>query len=288
MLNCPQDGSAISSELSRIPTFERNYRIRIPGFLRFAKLSGIAAFHKIIIRFYLSLMVFFRYLKTLSAGFKTKTCGRKNGCGEPKWRVAYAARNNTQRIMVFGDSNAYRPGSNKKSWPKLLEAQDSIHLNVFNESCDGRTTRYDIGECNGLSVIAEKLTAHEPLDYVIVILGTNDVKNKYGPPSPAGIAEGMSRIIEIIENHGDGAKPILLTPPPLGNVTSGELTGAQSRIPPVIAEYRLMAMNRYIRLVDIYSIMDINTDLEPDMIHLNALGRQKIADAVFTNLQGTK
>ena len=231
--------------------------------------------------------MFFRYLQTLSAGFKTKIYVRKHGCGELKWRGAYPARNNMQRIMIFGDSNAYRPGDNKEAWPKLLEAKDSIHFNVFNESCDGRTTRYDIGECNGLSVITEKLSIHEPLEYVIVMLGTNDLKNKYGPPSPAGIAEGMSRIIESIEHQGNGAKPILLTPPPLGNVTSGELAGAQSRIPPVIAAYRLMAMNRHIRMVDIYSIMDINTDFESDMIHLNALGRQKIADAVFNNLQRT-
>jgi lysophospholipase L1-like esterase len=187
--------------------------------------------------------------------------------------------------MVFGDSNAYRPGSNKKSWPKLLEAKDPLHLNVFNESCDGRTTRYDIGECNGLNVIAEKLIAHKPLDYVVVVLGTNDVKNKYGPPSPAKIAEGMSRILEIVENHGGSAKPILLTPPPLGNVNSGELAGAQPRIPYVAVEYRRLSRNRNVQLIDIYSTLEVNTDLESDMIHLNAVGRKKIAKTVWANLQ---
>jgi len=187
--------------------------------------------------------------------------------------------------MVFGDSNAYRPGSSKKSWPKLLEAKDPLHLIVLNESCDGRTTRYDIGECNGLSVIAEKLIAHEPLDYVVVVLGTNDVKNKYGPPSPAEIAEGMSRILEIIENHAGGAKPILLTPPPLGNVNSGELAGAQPRIPSVAVEYRRLSRNLNVQMIDIYSILEINTDFESDMIHLNAVGRKKIAKAVWADLQ---
>ena len=193
---------------------------------------------------------------------------------------------NTKRIMVFGDSNAFRPGDGKTSWPKLLEDKDPFHLNVFNESCDGRTTRYDSGECNGLSVIGKKLTEHPPFDYVVVMLGTNDVKTKYGPQSPAEIAEGMSRILDIIENHGRGAEPILLTPPPLGNVTSGELAGAQSRIPPVGVEYRFMAMNRGIRLIDIYSILEIRTDLESDMIHLNAIGRGIVANVVWNELQG--
>ena len=87
--------------------------------------------------------------------------------------------------MVFGDSNAFRPGRSETSWPKLLEARDPRYLNIFNESCDGRTTRYDIGECNSINVIGKKLTSHSPLDYVVVMLGTNDVKNKYGPPSSA-------------------------------------------------------------------------------------------------------
>jgi len=193
----------------------------------------------------------------------------------------------SKRIMVFGDSNAFRPGHGKKSWPKLFEDKDPLHFTIFNESYDGRTTRYDSGECNGLGVINNKLTDHAPLDYIVVMLGTNDLKNKYGPPRPAEIAEGMSRILEIIENHGDGAKPILLTPPPFGNVTTGELAGAKMRIPPVVAEYRRIAMNRDIYLVDIHSIIENNTDLEPDMIHLNAVGRQKIANAVWANFQNS-
>ena len=193
----------------------------------------------------------------------------------------------SKRIMVFGDSNAFRPGHGKKSWPKLLEDKDPFHLNVFNESCDGRTTRYDTGERNGLCVIGKKLAAHTPLGYIVVMLGTNDVKNKYGLPSPSEIAEGMSRILEIIENHGGGAKSILLTPPPLGNVVSGELAGAKSRIPPVVNEYLLFAMNRDVRLIDIYSILETRTDLEPDMIHLSAAGRQKVANAVWSSLQET-
>ncbi|MDB4442849.1 GDSL-type esterase/lipase family protein, partial [bacterium] len=170
--------------------------------------------------------------------------------------------------MVFGDSNSFRPEQSETSWPKLLKDKDPHHLNVFNESYDGRTTRYDLGERNGLSVIGKKLTAQTPLDYVFVMLGTNDVKSKYGPPSTTEIVDGMRQILDIIETRGFGAKPILLTLPPIGNVISGDLAGAQFRIPPVVAEYRLLSINLDIRLIDIHSILDIRTDLESDMIHL--------------------
>lgn len=230
--------------------------------------------------------MFFRYFKKLAAGVKTKTLSRKCGFSKLTWNVDSSDRINIKRIMVFGDSNSFRPERSKTSWPELLEGRDPRHLNVFNESCDGRTTRYDIRECNGLSVIDKKLTAHAPLDYVVVMLGTNDVKSKYGPPSTAGIVNGMRQILDLVKTESREAKPILLTPPPIGNVISGELAGAQPRIPPIIAEYRLLAMSRDIRLIDIHSILEISMDLESDMVHLNTIGRQKVANAVWDNIQG--
>jgi len=264
-----------------------NYRIRRPGFLPFANKipqANLREFHKIVTRFYLSLVMVFRYFRKFADGVKTKACNRKYGFSKPTWNIDMTHRTNIKRIMVFGDSNSFRPGHDKESWPKLFEDKDPLHFNIFNESYDGRTTRYDSGECNGLGVINKKLIAHAPLDFVVVMLGTNDVKNKYGPPSPAEIADGMSRILEIIENHGGGAKPILLTPPPLGNLTSGGLADAQPRIPSVVDEYRRLSINRDVRLIDIYSILEVSTDLESDMIHLSAVGRQKVANAVSANL----
>lgn len=220
----------------------------------------------------------------LRAAAKAKAFRR--GCSDSAATVAtFALSGRTlRRIMIFGDSNAFRPDGGNTCWAALLESKDPVHLHLFNESCDGRTTRYDIGERNGLGVIGSKLTFYAPLDYVIVMLGTNDVKGKYGPPSAAEIAGGMRQTLDFIDAHGGGAKPILMTPPPLGNVASGELAGAQSRIPPIAVEYRLLAMNRDIRLVDLNAILDSRTDLEPDKIHLNAAGRQKVADAVWVNL----
>ena len=227
----------------------------------------------------------FKLSQRLRAAAKAKAFRR--GSNDSAATVAtFALRGGIpKRIMVFGDSNALRPDGDNPCWPALLEDKDPVHLNVFNESCDGRTTRYDTGECNGLGVIGSKLVSHAPLDYIILMLGTNDVKSQYGPPSAADIADGLCQIRDFIDAQGDGAEPILMTPPPLGHVTSGDLAGAQSRISPVAVEYRLLAMNRDIRLIDIHAIIDSGTDLEPDRIHLNATGRQKVADALWANLQ---
>jgi lysophospholipase L1-like esterase len=230
-------------------------------------------------------MVFLRF-KKLIAALKAKASSGDYIRSSSARTYSSTDGSNPKRIMVFGDSNSFRPGGNKTCWPVLLKDKDPSRFTVFNESYDGRTTRYDIGEFNGLSVIASKLTVHAPLDYVIVMLGTNDVKSKYGPPSATEIAYGVRSILDVINTQGGGAKVILVMPPPLGNVTSGELTGAQRRIPLLVAEYRLLATNCNVPLVGVNAIIDSSTDLEPDKVHLNQMGRQKVADAVWTSLQG--
>ncbi|MBE9516798.1 MAG: hypothetical protein IME93_07445 [Proteobacteria bacterium] len=228
----------------------------------------------------------FRRFKGLTAAPKTKACSRDYELTGSTWTYSPADIGRVKRIMVFGDSNASRPDGNRTCWPALIEDKGPLNINVFNESCDGRTTKYDIGERNGLSVIASKLTIHAPLDYVIVMLGTNDVKIRYGPPNAAEIANGIRQVIDFIDVHGGGAKPILLTPPPMGNVISGDLAGGQSRIPPVAAEFRLLAINSDVPLVDVNTAIDSDTDLEPDKVHLNLTGRQKVADTIWASLQG--
>jgi lysophospholipase L1-like esterase len=190
-----------------------------------------------------------------------------------------------KRVLVFGDSNSFRPVGGDTCWPALLMDKDPIHLDVFNESYDGRTTKYDTGERNGLGIIGSKLACYSSLDYVIVMLGTNDAKSQYGPPRVTDIADGMGQILDLIKRQGNGVEPILVTPPPMGSVTSGDLAGAQLRVASVVAEYRLLAMKRDIRLVDVYRLLDCRIDLESDSIHLNTTGRRKVADAVWSNSQ---
>lgn len=229
-------------------------------------------------------MVFLRF-KKLIAALKAKASSGDYIRSSSARTYSSADGSNIKRIMVFGDSNSFRPNGDKTCWPALFEGKAPNHFTVLNESFDGRTTRYDIGEFNGLNVIASKLTTHAPLDYVIVMLGTNDVKTKYGPPSATEIAYGLRLILDVINTQGSGAKAILVMPPPLGTVTSGELAGARWRIPPVVAESRLLAINSDVPLVDVNAVIDSNTDFEPDKVHLNLTGRQKVADTIWASLQ---
>ena len=190
------------------------------------------------------------------------------------------------RLMIFGDSNAYRPENSKNSWPAMLQRKSGNTLRVINESCDGRTTQFDSGECNGLGVIENKLRNAKPLQYLLIALGTNDVKDQYGPPDAASVVEGLENIINTVHKVDASIIPILLTPPPLGHVTTGDLIGAGKRLPLLAAEYRRYAARHNIRLIDLCAAIDAKGDLEPDCVHLNPVGRKKVANIVWANLKG--
>ena len=102
--------------------------------------------------------------------------------------------------------------------------------------------------------------------------------------TPQKIIRDMRNLIAAVESHGGDIRPILLTPPPMGIVTSGQLANAHSRVKQLAAEYRKLALELGIPLVDIYSTLGITTDIEDDMIHINSKGRQEVADAVWSEI----
>jgi len=188
-----------------------------------------------------------------------------------------------KRVMVLGDSNALQPGSHA-NWPALLESRARDCFYILNESHAGRTTCHDSGELDGLAIVGTKLAIHAPLNGVIVALGTNDAKHRYGPPSAADVAAGIRQIIEAITLQAGNIEIVLLTPPPVGRIAHGDLAGAQRRVARIAKAYRLLASNGHTQLVDIHAALNHHTDLEPDGVHLNASGRQKVADAVWASL----
>ena len=121
--------------------------------------------------------------------------------------------------------------------------------------------------------------------FVLVALGTNDVKARYGPPNAVEVVIGIEKIIKTVIAFGPDITPILLTPPPLGDVTTGDLSGARNRIPPLVGEYRRFACMENISIIDIFSIIDPDSDLEPDCVHLNGIGRKKVAETVWGKIR---
>ena len=74
---------------------------------------------------------------------------------------------------------------------------------VISEGLNGRTTAYDRPGAawkNGMSSFTACLGTHKPVDYVIIMLGTNDCDEELGL-SAGDIADGMESLVKLVEEE---------------------------------------------------------------------------------------
>lgn len=141
-------------------------------------------------------------------------------------------------ILCFGDSNTwgFDPASIDSPYPRRhpvdirwtgrLVAELGAEFRVIEEGQNGRTTVHDdpLNICrNGRDYLPACLESHKPIDVVVLMLGTNDLKSYYNLP-PGEIANGAAILAKIIlaSDAGLSNKPpklLLICPPLIGNLT---------------------------------------------------------------------
>ena len=94
-----------------------------------------------------------------------------------------------RRILCFGDSNTwgYDPATGERfdeqtRWTGVLQAALGGDYTVIEEGLNGRTTVWDDpieGHKNGHEYLVPCLETHRPLDLVVLMLGTNDLKRRF-------------------------------------------------------------------------------------------------------------
>lgn len=127
-----------------------------------------------------------------------------------------------KNILCFGDSNTYglKPDGTGRydftvRYPGRLQALLGSGYRIIEEGCPGRTTIFeDIKRPykKGLDYIVPCLLSHNPLDFVIVMLGTNDCKTIF-KASCTDIVCGLQNIIDKIKANTDSSTKILLISP---------------------------------------------------------------------------
>ena len=133
-------------------------------------------------------------------------------------------------ILCYGDSLTY--GANpdgtgrhayEDRWPSALGAGLGLDkVRIIAEGLGGRTTAFDdhsaLADRNGVRLLPTLLSSHQPLDCVVIMLGTNDLKT-YLSGSAFASAMGMKRLVEIVRTHpydeGFPMPEIVLVSPPL-------------------------------------------------------------------------
>ncbi|MHC1549021.1 SGNH/GDSL hydrolase family protein [Phyllobacterium sp. K27] len=140
-------------------------------------------------------------------------------------------------VLCYGDSLTwgYIPdGSGRHAladrWPQALQAELGASVNVVADGLNGRTTAYDDHlsgfQRNGAKTLTTVLGTHFPLDLVIIMLGTNDMKT-FLCGNAQGAKRGIQRLIEIVRTtpYQMNAKPpqiLVMSPPALGEAQRPE------------------------------------------------------------------
>jgi lysophospholipase L1-like esterase len=150
--------------------------------------------------------------------------------------------NNLKRILCFGDSNTwgYIPNSkhNRYSpsirWTGILQNLLGSSYEIIEEGLNSRgilngDNRPGKEGRNAMDYIIPCLDTQDPLDYVIVLLGTNELKAELNL-SPEEIGENLKTFLNVISQRPsqfreEKPKLILVNPPVLNENTEYALKG---------------------------------------------------------------
>jgi lysophospholipase L1-like esterase len=133
-------------------------------------------------------------------------------------------------VLCYGDSLTwgYDPESRTRHaledrWPSVLAASLGEGVHVVADGLNGRTTAFDdyTSDCdrNGARILATALHTHAPLDLVIIMLGSNDMKPLVAGKAHAA-SKGMRRLLDLVRLHGwpmeqELPQILVVSPPPL-------------------------------------------------------------------------
>lgn len=156
-----------------------------------------------------------------------------------------------KHVLAFGDSLTWGadPATGLRhppefQWPAVLEQGLGGGVRVTGDGIGGRTTARDdhAGPAcrNGTKSLPQALAAHMPLDLVILMLGTNDLKAAHGGRAVSAQA-GMRRLVEIVETfpykpRTARPKTLIVAPPLCLKPAEGAPPGGRDP-----AEFRLLA-----------------------------------------------
>lgn len=203
-------------------------------------------------------------------------------------------------ILCYGDSNTwgYDPSTGKRfpadvRWTGALANDLGDGYRVIEEGLNGRTTRWDDPISpgrNGLTYLAPCLESHHPLDVVLIMLGTNDLKQRFNL-SASDISESAGALSGVAKHvatnaAGQPSHVLLIAPPAITTLTDFDEMFAG-------AEPKSRLFSRYFRIAAGWhgvSFFDAGSVIESsplDGIHFESDAHQILGQALASEVRRT-
>lgn len=206
-----------------------------------------------------------------------------------------------KQIVCFGDSNTWGFNAHDGSrfdeqvrWPGVLAHLLGGDFHIVEEGLSGRTAVLDdplFEGLNGFTYLTPCLKSHAPLNIVMIMLGTNDTKERFGLTA-FNIAQGIIRLAKKAQQSesGVGNKPphiIVISPPIIGGnyihsnigAAMGENCHLKSEALPSYLQQ--LCHEEKIDYLDASSI-PMNSI---DFMHLSEEGHKLLGELVFNKVQ---
>lgn len=210
-------------------------------------------------------------------------------------------------VLCFGDSNTwgYDPDASfgqsfprrfrrEVRWTGVLAAELGDEWQVIEEGQCGRTTvhedPFNVAR-NGLAYLPACLESHQPLDVVVLMLGTNDLKAVHN--APAGeIATGAGVLARLILQstagpHNVPPKLLVVTPPAVASMAhlpdlAEKFAGAEAKARRFPVLYRTMAAQLGAAFLD---SQEHTTPSPLDALHLDAVSHASLGKAIANTVR---
>jgi len=210
----------------------------------------------------------------------------------------------SRTVLCFGDSNTYgavptlaRIGRHRfapaRRWTGILQRLLGPDRQVIEEGHPSRTTVFDDpvegAHKNGLRALPVCLESHMPIDLVIIMLGTNDLKHRFGV-NPSDIADSIEVLVKAVQKSEagpGGAAPaaMVVAPPPILEVGwMGELfAGGAAKSRQFGSRFKEVAARSGAAFLDAGAIVESST---VDGIHLDEDAQRVLAGAIAEMVDG--
>lgn len=202
-----------------------------------------------------------------------------------------------KRILCYGDSNTWgyisgtdhqRYGDNER-WTKLLAKLLGDEFEIIEEGLNSRTlisndVRPGREGRNGYEYLMPCLDSHDPIDLVVVMLGTNELKTMFNKTIEE-VGELFEKyIVETIINRksqiNDNYYKLLIVAPPIAKDDgSGKYTGAYEKSLKFNEVYSEIAKRNNCYFVD-NNLLDVGID----GVHLTKESHKILAEKIYKEI----
>ena len=210
-----------------------------------------------------------------------------------------------KRVLCFGDSNTwgYTPGTFQRypedvRWTGVCQNLLGDEYTIIEDGISGRTTvledPFEPEYLNGMKGLSFALMAHKPLDLVVIMLGSNDLKFTRAVMAAKGASELVRRTMNanaffaanspVLRN---GPRVLLVSPIEINeNVRNNVL----SAMPPHVVEESRKFHEHYQKVAELRGCHYLNAaeiaDPSPiDGVHLSPEGHARLGAAIADKIR---